>query len=50
MDVMTNRLLVLLRSKRDEIQSLFVQCTKLDVGMNSLLVRAKCPGLDIHIS
>ncbi|CAK9013860.1 Uncharacterized protein SCF082_LOCUS12104 [Durusdinium trenchii] len=29
------------KSKRDEIQSLFVQCTKLDVGMNSLLAHEK---------
>ena len=29
------------RAKRDEIQKFYVQCTKLDVAMNGMLVRAK---------
>lgn len=36
----------MLRSKRDSLTSKFVECTKLDVAMNALLVRSKHPALN----
>lgn len=32
----------ILRQKRDDVMGFYVKCTKLDVAMNGMLVRAKC--------